>query len=70
VTLKHYPGQKVRLVECPFCGARLLGKDVKTGQHFFDEHGPADAGLTPLGERREDETEPDDLDAGKRRVPP
>lgn len=54
MTLERRPrpegGHLVSLVECPACGADLREQRVAT--HLANEHGPADFGLAPLGERR------------------
>lgn len=41
--------QVIRLVSCPFCGY-AFGHNEHRWKHFFDDHGPEDAGLSPLNE--------------------
>ena len=40
---------QVRLVSCPLCGKDFEDHEPRW-LHFLDEHGPEDAGLSPLGE--------------------
>jgi hypothetical protein len=37
------------LTECPFCGYEFADHEDR-GEHFAEQHGPEDAGLSPLGE--------------------
>jgi len=46
-------GERLQMTECPVCGADLRGY-IKTSRHFYNEHGPEDFGLSPLGTRDAD----------------
>jgi hypothetical protein len=62
VTLEYYEYEECgrvqnRIVECPLCGHEFSPREPRW-EHFFDDHTPEDAGLTPLG------TIPDDAGGG------
>lgn len=42
----------IRLISCPFCGNEFDSHEPRW-KHFLNEHGPEDAGLSPIGERYE-----------------
>jgi len=45
--IERFGHDKIRLVECPVCGANLRGE--KTAHHIA-KHSPTDFGLAPEGE--------------------
>jgi len=45
--IERFGHDKIRLVECPVCGANLRGE--KTAHHIA-KHSPTDFGLGPEGE--------------------
>jgi hypothetical protein len=48
-------GDRIVMTACPLCGQELQqGYGTGRSEHFRDEHGPEDCGLSPLGERRDD----------------
>lgn len=52
--IKEYGRSKrvCKLVACPFCTHEFEENEARW-KHFLDEHGPEDAGLSPIGERYE-----------------
>lgn len=53
MTLEYYEYEECgrvqnRLVECPLCGHEFSHREPRW-RHFFEDHGPEDAGLAPLG---------------------
>jgi len=52
LTRRRYSGKRVEVAldECPFCD-HVFVENENRHDHLHEEHTPADAGLTPLGER-------------------
>lgn len=46
---EHPEAEHRRLTKCPLCGQKFEWHSDRP-KHFFDEHGPEDAGLSPLSD--------------------
>jgi DNA-directed RNA polymerase subunit N (RpoN/RPB10) len=58
VIIRGHDGEAVYTVRCSLCGKRKGDGWLSFSDHVYADHGPEDAGLSPLGEREEAKPEP------------